>query len=148
LPDAVQAQQRAAADLQTARQKNPMEKVRLPHFRLSSTPADASTSSSIYRLLLTRWRKWRATKTCRKSNLGMPRVLHHLHLNYRTSLLVSSTPSPRFSKLLTTIFSHAYYSARPVHARCHYSNVQDPCFELPYHCVQSKCAVSRWDKIR
>lgn len=90
LPDVVKAQQEVAAQHQAARQKNPMEKVRLSldqPFCLMPY-VDLYIYSSIWLLLLTRWPRWRARTMFPRSNSEMHLAQLLLRQNSVTYLLV------------------------------------------------------------
>jgi hypothetical protein len=43
--------------------------------------------------------------------------------------------------------SHPYHSARAVHTRRHYPDVQDFSIELPDHGLQPQCAIPGWNQV-
>jgi manganese-transporting P-type ATPase len=72
-PDVVEAQQKAAADLQTARKKNPLEKVRLLSISLSiSNGTHSRVVSLIWHPSPINSLRWTPMRKCQRSSLEMP----------------------------------------------------------------------------
>jgi hypothetical protein len=91
LPDAVEAQRQAAANLQTARQRNPLEKVwqMFCFLFFYNGLTRIFFYSSICHRLRTSWLIWKVMMKCPRSNSEMLRVLLPLLRNSPMSQRVS-----------------------------------------------------------
>jgi cation-transporting ATPase 13A1 len=85
-PDVVEAQKKAAENLQVARKKNPMEKV--ASVVLARACWLTIFSSTLLRLLML-WPTWKATRMFLRSNLETLHALHHSLRSCLMSLPVS-----------------------------------------------------------
>jgi hypothetical protein len=144
IPDVVAAQQRAAADLATARKRNPMERVRADRpfiLAVFLTFLSSLTSS----LSPAKWRTLTTRKRYPKSSSAMLPVRHRSHPSCRTSRLVSHVSCFRLCLSDASRRSYTYHPAGSMHPRRYYSDVQDPRAQLSDYGVLAQCAVPGWN---
>lgn len=111
-PEVVAAQQRAAADQQVARKKNPMEKVCCLLYQVPTFSIHLHCASSISLLSRTRWPKWKVKMRHPRSSSEMPLARLLLLRNCLMSLLVGHINIVPRTSLTAALVTHIIRQGR------------------------------------